>query len=51
VRPAVRRRAWALAIKHVPFFELVFMPAREAILAAIGEALNEPTPKDAPHDD
>lgn len=47
---ATERRAWALALKHVPFFELTFRPIRDAILAAIGEALNEQPPKDSPND-
>jgi hypothetical protein len=49
-RPAVRRRAWALAITHIPFFELTFRPIRDAILAAIEQALSESPPKDASHD-
>lgn len=47
---ATQRRAWALAVKHIPFFEMSFRPIRDAILAAIGEALNEQPPKAASHD-
>lgn len=47
---ATNRRAWALALKHIPFFEITFRPIRDAILAAIREALAEQPPKDATHD-
>lgn len=47
---ATKRRAWALALKHIPFFEITFRPIRDAILAALAEALNEQPPKDSPHD-
>jgi hypothetical protein len=49
-RPAVKRRAWSIALAHIPFFELTFRPIRDAILAAIEQALAESTPEDSVHD-
>lgn len=44
-------RAWTLATKHVPYFEQIWAPNRNAILAAIVEALKEPPPPVADFDE
>lgn len=42
--PDLAARAWRIASKHVAHFDTIYTPAREAILAAIAEALQEPPP-------
>jgi hypothetical protein len=41
---SIADRAWTLAAKHIPYFDTLYAPARNAILAAITEALKEAPP-------
>jgi hypothetical protein len=44
--PTLATRAWNIAKAHIPYFETLHAPARNAILSAVTEALRTPAPKE-----